>query len=277
MYKSPLLSLIVPVSAVLEAGPVNVPPVCPTIAICSVLDRLHVNVPCTDPRITTSRTPVGTEVLGRLPLVEVTTMVSVLEAQWPSVIHTPGPMAVHSLSAVHARQVFVVVLQIGVVPEHVVLSTHATHAPLAAHAGRIASTTAHWLEDVHPAHVWVAVEQIGVVPEQLALVRHSTHLFVVVSQTGVPPEQVELSVHCTHAPVAAQAGLVASAALHWAAVAQAPQVAFAVLQMGVAPEQLPLVRHCTHLLVAGSQTGVAPEHVELSTHCTHAPVGEHAG
>ena len=118
---------------------------------------------------------------------------------------------------------------------------------------------------------------MGVVPEQLLLLRHCTHLFVVVSQTGVAPEHVELSVHCTQAPVAAHAGCVTSAVLHWAAVLQAAQVSAEVLQMGVVPEQLVLLRHCTHLFVAPSQTGVAPEQVELSVHCTQAPVVEHAG
>jgi hypothetical protein len=119
--------------------------------------------------------------------------------------------------------------------------------------------------------------QIGVVPEQLLLLRHCTHLFVVVSQREVLPEQVLLSVHCTQAPVAAHAGCVTSAALHWAAVPQAAQVSAEVLQMGVVPEQLVLLRHCTHLFVVVSQTGVAPEQVLLSVHCTHAPVVEHAG
>jgi hypothetical protein len=174
------------------------------------------SVPVTDPRITTSRMPDGTDVLGRLALVEVTITVSAPEAHRPSwwLMHTPGPMAEHSLSAVQARQVLVVVLQIGVVPEQVVLSMHATHAPVVEHAGWVESTAAHWPEDVHPVHVLVAVEQMGVTPEQLALVRHWTHLFVVVSQTGVAPEHVVLSTHSTHAPVLAHAGLVASAALH---------------------------------------------------------------
>ena len=39
-------------------------------------------------------------------------------------------MAEHSLSAAQARQVFVAVAQMGVVPEQVVLSVHWTHAPL---------------------------------------------------------------------------------------------------------------------------------------------------
>ena len=121
----------------------TVPASWPTIAICGVVGRLHVTVPDTAPRITTNRIPNGTDVLGKLPLVEVTMMVSVLVAQWPSVMHTPGPMAEHSLSAAQARHVFVVVLQIGVAPEQVVLSVQATQAPVAEHAGLVASANAH--------------------------------------------------------------------------------------------------------------------------------------
>ena len=129
---------------------------------------------------------------------------------------------------------------------------------------------------MHPVQVSEAL-QIGVVPEQFVLLRHCTHLFAAVSQSEVLPEQVELSVHCTQAPVAAHAGCVTSAALHWAAVLQAAQVSAEVLQMGVVPEQLALAMHCTHLFVLVSQTVVVPEQVELSVHCTHAPVVEHAG
>lgn len=71
-----------------------------------------------------------------------------------------------------ARQVLVVVLQTGVVPEQVELSMHCTHAPLEEHAGRAVSAAAHWADVVHPVHVCVAVAQIGVAPEHVALVRH---------------------------------------------------------------------------------------------------------
>jgi hypothetical protein len=279
--ESPLTKMSPPLTCIVADVPlpVSVPVFCPTMLICGVVGRGHVSVPFTDPRITSSRIPAGTDVLGRLPLVEVTTMVSALEAQRPSwwLMQTPGPMAEHSLSAVQARQAFVVVLQIGVAPEHVVLSVHCTQAPVLEHAGRAESTAEHWEAVVQPVHVFVAPEQMGVAPEQLALVRHWTHLLVEVSQTGVAPEQVELSVHRTQAPVVAQAGLVGSAALHWAAVAHAAQVSVATLQIGAVPEQLALVRHCTHLLVAVSQTGVAPEQVELSVHWTQAPAAEQAG
>jgi predicted metal-dependent phosphotriesterase family hydrolase len=87
-------------------------------------------VPATEPLITNNLLPVGTEV-GSTPPVA-TTMVSAAEAQRPSwwLMHTPGPMPTHSVSAVQARQVFVVVLQMGVAPEQVVLSVHCTHLPV---------------------------------------------------------------------------------------------------------------------------------------------------
>ena len=95
----------------------------------------------------------------------------------------------------------------GVAPEQVLLSMHATHCPalvpLVAQAGAVGFLAAHW------AGVLQAVQrfavQMGVVPEHPALVRHATHLLLVVSHTGVVPEQVLLSVHCTHAPLPAHA------------------------------------------------------------------------
>ena len=90
--------------------------------------------------------PAGLEVLGRLALVALTTTVSASEAQRPSwwFIQTPGPTAAHSVSAVHARQVFVLVLQMGVAPEQSVLPVHWTQAPVArAQAGRAGLLAAH--------------------------------------------------------------------------------------------------------------------------------------
>lgn len=185
-------------------------------------------------------------------------------------------MAEHSLSAVQARQVFVALLQMGVAPEQLESSVHWTHAPVAEHTGRFGSSAVHWDGPVQPAQVLVAVLQMGVAPEQLALVRHATQVFVDVSHFGVPPEHVESSVHWTQAPVAAQAGLVASTALHWEGLVHAPQVLVVVLQMGAAPEQLALVTQATQVFVAVSQTGVVPGHVELSMHWTQAPVAEQA-
>ena len=176
--------------------------------------------------------------------------------------------ATHSLSAVHPRQVFVAVAQMGVVPEQVPLSVHWTQAPLLAQAGVAGFLAAHWAAVVQAAQVLFV--QMGVVPEQPALFRHCTHLFVVVSQKGVEPEQVLFSVHCTQAPLVAQAGVALFLVAHWAAVVQAAQVLFAV-QMGVVSEQVLLSVHCTHLFVVVSQTGVVPEQVLLSVHATHCP------
>ena len=184
-------------------------------------------------------------------------------------------MPVHSLSAVHARQVFVAVLHTGVVPEQSVFAVHCTHAPAAEHAGRAALFAAHWMEAVQAVQT-SAAEQIGVAPAHVALVVHPTHLFVVVLQTGVAPEQVVLSVHCTHAPVVEHAGVVALFAAHWLAAVQAVQTS-AAEQMGVAAEHVALVVHPTHLFVVVSQTGVAPEQVVLSVRCARAPAAVHAG
>jgi hypothetical protein len=59
---------------------------------------------------------------------------SLAAAQWPSVIHTPGPP--HSESDAHARQVFADVLHTGVVPEQSVFARHPTQEFVAVlHAG----------------------------------------------------------------------------------------------------------------------------------------------
>jgi hypothetical protein len=104
---------------------------------------VHVMFPVTEPWMTTKSLPVGTELVGKLPLDEVKTRVSALEAQWPSVMHTPGPIPEHSLSAVQAWQAFVVVLQMGAVPEQVELSVHCTQAPVLEHAACETSKVLH--------------------------------------------------------------------------------------------------------------------------------------
>jgi hypothetical protein len=179
-------------------------------------------------------------------------------------------MAAHSLSAVQARQVFVALLQIGVAPEHVESSVHWTHAPVAAHAGCVASTAVHWDALVHPAQVLVAVLQIGVAPEQLALVRHCTHLFVAVSHLGVAPEQVELSVHWTQAPVGAHTGFVGSMPAHCADVVQAVHTPLAA-QTGVAAGHVAPVIHCTQAPLV--QMGAPAGQSVFPTHCGTATSG----
>jgi hypothetical protein len=72
----------------------------------------------------------------------------------------------------HCTHLFVVASQSGIAPEHVVLSTHGTHAPVAPHAIRAGSPSpAHWADVAQATHV-PAVEQIGVAAGQVALVWH---------------------------------------------------------------------------------------------------------
>jgi hypothetical protein len=166
-------------------------------------------------------------------------MVSASVAQWPSAMHTPGPIAEHSLSAEHLRHVFVAVAQIGVVPEQVLLSVHWTHAPVEAQA--VCPVNPEQSAAVaHPRHVLVAVAQIGVEPEHVAFVRHCTHLLVVVLQTLSAPMHLVLfvAVHCTQAPVVAHAARAGSfKAAHSASAAQAWHFS-AAPQTGVVPEQV---------------------------------------
>jgi len=95
-------------------------------------------------------------------------------------MHTPGPTAKHSLSAAQARQVLAGTLplavpwQTGLLPEHVLLSVHSTHAPLAAHAV-CPTNAAHSAAAAQARQVLLAVAQMGELPEHVALLRHSTH------------------------------------------------------------------------------------------------------
>lgn len=165
-------------------------------------------------------------------------------------------------------------VQTGVTPEHVELSTHWTHAPEDEQAARRPSDNpAHWLEVLQPTHD--LLEHRGVAPPQLELVRHWAQALVLVSQTPVGSPQSVFEVHCTHRPVAAHAARRGSlSTAHWAADVQPVQTLF--VQMGVVPAHWLLVRHCTQLLVVGSQTGVAPLQSLLAVHCTHAPAVEQA-
>ena len=195
-------------------------------------------------------------------------------------MHTPGPRAEHSLSVAHARQVSVAVVQIGVVPEQVLLSMHCTQDPLLAHAvwpAKLAQSPAA----VQPRQVFVAVAQMGLVPEQVALVRHCTHLFAVVLQTEVLPVHFELlvAVHWTQAPLAAHAALFASLSpAQSLSAAQAWHLSL-LPQMGATPLQLAAEVHWTQMLVLVSQAGVAPVHeaAAVAVHCTHWPSARQAG
>lgn len=188
-------------------------------------------------------------------------------------MQTPG-LAVHSLSALQPRHVFVGVAQIGVVPEQVVLSTQATQAPalvpLVAHAGEPPLAT-HWLDAVQAVQLF-ADEQIGVVPLHALSARHWTHLFAAVSQKGLPATLLQ-SLFCVHwtqapafAPVVAQAGAAPDVAvLHSLAELQAAQVCDAE-QIGVAPEQSEWPRQRTQVFVAVSQRGLSPPQWLSSVH-----------
>ncbi len=156
--------------------PVSTPLDWPMMATWLPLGSVHDAVPVTEPRMMIRLLPVGMDE-GRVGVL-VTTTVSASEAQWPSRMHTPGPMPAHSLSPVQARQVLVVVAQMGVVPPQWLLLVHRTHCPAAlpddTQAGLLVSLSEHSLSDLQAPHV-VAVH-IGWLPEQLVLVRHSTHL-----------------------------------------------------------------------------------------------------
>jgi hypothetical protein len=160
------------------------------------------------------------------------------------------------------RQVFVPVAQIGVVPEHVLLSVHWTQEPLAAHAVWPANPEQS-LALAQARHVFVAVAQIGFVPEQVAFVRHCTQALVVVLQTAVVPVHLVafVAVHWTHAPVVAQAVRAGSLRVaHSVSAAHAWHFS-AVPQSGVVPAQFAEDVHCTQVFVVVSQAGVPPMHV----------------
>jgi hypothetical protein len=153
----------------------------------------------------------------------------------------------------HCTHLFVVVSHTGVAPEQVELSVHCTHAPVVEHAAWVASKVAHWLAAVQAAQVCVVAAQMGVAPAQFAPVRHWTHLFVEVSQAGVAPAQSVLAAHWTHAPVAEQTGWDASRVEHWVDVVQAVQAPLPLAQMGVVAGHVALVRQPTQApLVAQS-------------------------
>jgi hypothetical protein len=83
-----------------------------------------------------------------------------------------GVAAGQVVLAKHWTHLFMVVSHVGVVPEHVVLSTHCTHAPAAEQTARVRSpSAAHWAEVVQAEHL-PAAEQMGTVAGHVALVEH---------------------------------------------------------------------------------------------------------
>jgi hypothetical protein len=93
-------------------------------------------------------------------------------------MHTPGPMAEHSLSFAHARHVSVALAQIGVVSEHWALLVQATHCPVkvpvVAQAILPSVRPAHRAA-VHPVHALSTQKPSAAFAVQLLLSTHSTH------------------------------------------------------------------------------------------------------
>jgi hypothetical protein len=105
-----------------------------------------------------------------------------------------------SVSPVQARQVWVVVLQTGVVPPHSALETHGTHVPLVvlqtgvAAVHFVALALEHWPQ-APPG--W----QAGVAPPQSVSPAQAWQVWNAGSQTGVAPEQSLLTRQVTQVPV----------------------------------------------------------------------------
>jgi hypothetical protein len=192
----------------------------------------------------------------------------------------PPGLPMQSALSAQARQVWVVVLHVGVMPLQLELNSQPTHVPVGkshtavppVHA--VAFVDEHWPQAPHTSHAGVAplhceselqathepLSQMGVSPPQSAPLRHWTQVFVGV-QRGVAGGQFASATHATQspafAPVVAHSGVEPPQS---AALAHARQVSAGVPQIGVGLAQLAFVRHPTQLLVATSQTGVAPVH-----------------
>ena len=129
---------------------------------------------------------------------------------------------------------WVVVLQIGVVPPHCALEVHETQLPAPVLQTGVAPK--HWAE--LPVEHWPHAphgSQAGVVPPHSLSPPQARQVRKAGSQTGVAPPQSALATHPT-------------------------QLLVVVLHTGVAPEQLLLVRHSTQVAELVSQTGVDPAH-----------------
>jgi hypothetical protein len=216
-------------------------------------------------------------------------MTSLVVAQWPSAMHTPG-VAGQSESAVQARQVFAVVLQIGLVATaQSALATHSTHAPDDAQAGVAELMEAHSVPLAQARQAFVVVLQSGFVAtlqsplathstqapdvaqagvEALSVahsapVEHARQLFVTPQIGLVCPGHSEFVVHCTHAPVDAHVGVVGVFARHSALAEHPRQVFIAVSQTGFeGVVQLVFVAHSTQPTV-GTQTSADPPSTRL--------------
>ena len=244
------------------------------------------------------------------PALFITYTVSESTAQCPSVwlMQTPGfggklVLPEHWVSAVQAPHLFMVVSQMGVVPEQLPSPVHCTHtlpfeqtgvppthwvalvaehcaqAPPARQAGALALFALHAASPVHAMHLFAVLSQIGVAPEHCESSVHCTHTLPV-EQTGVPPAHwlPLVAEHCAHVPPVRQAGAIELFALQAASPEHAVHLFVVLSQIGVAPEHCESSVHCTHRLPL-EQTGVAPVHwlPFEAEHCAHPPPARHAG
>jgi hypothetical protein len=212
-------------------------------------------------------------------------------------MHTPGPMAEHSLSDPHARHVSVAALQIGAVPEHWVLLVHVTHwpakIPVAAHAV-LPSVRETQRAAVQPMQAFPTQKLLATLAVQPLLSTHSTHSpaeVPLVAHAGLAPlqafapapwqpvhalltqkpfeasfVQVVLSTHSTHWPAAdppvAQTEFVPPSTFPPHSVAVHPvQALFTQKPLAGFFVQLPLLVHSTHWPATGpvvAQTAAPP-------------------
>ncbi|HEX4405119.1 MAG TPA: hypothetical protein VH560_09855 [Polyangia bacterium] len=200
----------------------------------------------------------------------------------------------------HARHMFVVVSQMGRVPEQSVLATHSTqalvavshtccataqapglpaphgtHAPLAPHTG---ADTSHSLSSAQVRQACVVPSQTGVAPEQSADDTHATHTPSVASHSAVAPEHAAAFVveHAPHAPLGSHAAVVPP---HSPSASQPRHTCVTPSQTGlVAVVHALAARQATHVPPVVSHNGVAPLQAVafVVEHAPHAPLGWHA-
>jgi uncharacterized protein (DUF2237 family) len=129
--------------------------------------------------------------------------VALVAEHWP---HAPegshaGVAPPHSLSAPHARQVCVDVLQIGVVPPHWAFDVQGTQVPLVVKQAGVAPlhwvalVAEHWPQPPHGS-------QAGVAPPHSLSPPQARQVCVAGLQIGVEPPHCALDTHGTHVPPA---------------------------------------------------------------------------
>jgi hypothetical protein len=205
-----------------------------------------------------------------------------------------------SASTVHARQVCVAVLHVGVVPAQVVFATQATHvAAVVSHAGvapvhkdtfvdeQMPHAPLAWQAGAEPpqsastAHTrqaCVARLHVGVAPAQSALSTQATQVAPTVSHTDVAPAHsvVLVAEHWPHAPEGSHAGALLP---HSPSPAHPRHTCVARLHTGVAPAHVTFVVQATHVPAVVSHEGTEPPHLLtlVAEHAPHAPEGSQAG